>query len=256
MTTDLPQIAHRLAARTPAEIDSLTVSSAQSCGVNLRERTDWHSGYVKPDGTVVPSRVVKRGWVAEAEAQADLEAAIAKLDTALTPATREMIEMWLVELSVISARRVDAPETEELRVAAYTSRLAGYPADVARAALLAQPWRFFPTWAELQEVCEALVTPRREMRKAMEAAAWAARERETRARALPTKMSAVPTPEEASERRARVMARADDVIAGMKANLAAQQQRQREADAEVASRMWRSAPEPASLNGDQEGAAE
>lgn len=91
------------------------------------------------------------------------QAALNALSGFVTPAPKNLIEEWLAELSVITRRKQDDDITETLRLAAYSSRLADYPADVAREALLKHKWLFFPAWAELQEVCEKLAAPRRAM---------------------------------------------------------------------------------------------
>jgi hypothetical protein len=85
---------------------------------------------------------------------------LADLEKMKTPAPKSEIEVWLAELSVIVRRRPDDEFAENLRIAAYASRLAQFPADVARAALLTHTWEFWPSWAELQKVCAALVAPR------------------------------------------------------------------------------------------------
>lgn len=242
---DTQDVARRLAARSTAEIDSLMVSSAQSCGVDLRERIDWVSSYTKPDGTHVPARVVKLGWAAKAQSQDQIEAAIDKLDAALTAPTRDQVEMWLVELSVITARKVDAAETEELRVTAYASRLADYPADVVREALVVRTWKFFPTWAELQEMCEKLVAPRRAMRKALEQAAWAARDAEIKARALPTERTATLTPDEAAERKRATAEFVAKATASLRAAADAETQQNRADEEAVIARMWAARKEEA-----------
>lgn len=91
------------------------------------------------------------------------QAAATALAGFVTPAPERQIEEWLAELSVITRRKQDDDITERLRLAAYSSRLAEYPADVAREALLRHNWLFFPAWAELREVCEKLAAPRRAM---------------------------------------------------------------------------------------------
>lgn len=85
------------------------------------------------------------------------------IEETLRPAPTEVIEEWLAELSVLVARREGDEFTEELRVTAYASRLAAYPADVVREVLLARVWKFWPTWEELHRACESLATPRRHM---------------------------------------------------------------------------------------------
>lgn len=89
--------------------------------------------------------------------------AVAAIEGFFSEAPNRQIEEWLAELSVITRRRQDDEITEGLRLAAYSSRLARYPADVVAEALLRHKWLFFPAWAELEDVCEKLITPRRAM---------------------------------------------------------------------------------------------
>ncbi|SIT74710.1 hypothetical protein [Pontibaca methylaminivorans] len=56
-------------------------------------------------------------------------------------------------------------------VSVYASRLSEYPADVVRHALIRKTWQWFPTWSELERVCETLAGPRRHMLAALEAPA-------------------------------------------------------------------------------------
>lgn len=189
----------------------------QQCGVDLRERRDHKFSYERPDGTIAPARVVTY-WSASAETVDQVEAARRRLAHSLTPPARDQAIGWIAELSVITARRMDDDMTEDLRAAAYSRRLADYPADIARHALLVHRWKFFPTWAELADVCDALLAPRRQMQAALDAAEREARERELKARALPTESAAVKTPEE----RAAVSASLGDLIAGINARAAAE----------------------------------
>lgn len=96
------------------------------------------------------------------------EAAANALRKLATPAEARDVEGWLAELSVIVAKRVDDEFSESLRLEAYASRLRRFPADVARAAVLDHPWRFWPAWAELEKVCDRLMAPRRAMLNALE----------------------------------------------------------------------------------------
>ena len=91
------------------------------------------------------------------------EAALADLVKFNTPAPVRAIEAWLAELSVIVARRGDDDFGDELRLSAYASRLAGFPADVVKRALLGESWKFWPTWSELEKVCDRLHSPRKHM---------------------------------------------------------------------------------------------
>lgn len=91
------------------------------------------------------------------------EAALADLRSFQTPAPVPSIEGWLAELSVITAGKGPDGFDAELLVTAYSSRLSQYPADVVRHALLKKTWKWFPTWDELQAICEAKASPRRHM---------------------------------------------------------------------------------------------
>lgn len=95
------------------------------------------------------------------------EELLARAEGAMIPAPPRMIEEWLAELSVITAKRADDDFSEELRLTAYTNRLAEYPADIVRHALLVHTWKFWPTWSELSDVCELLTSKRRAMIKAL-----------------------------------------------------------------------------------------
>ncbi|WP_146038662.1 hypothetical protein [Paracoccus sp. SY] len=119
--------------------------------------------------------------------------------------------------------------TEDLRAAAYSRRLADYPADIARHALLVHRWKFFPTWAELAEVCDELMEPRRKIQKALDWAGKQARERELKARALPDQDSVTLTPEEAAARKAET----DQMLASLLGSLKAKSAQE---DADAAAR--------------------
>lgn len=209
---NLPQIADRLAARRPAEVDRLLVSSAQQCGVALRE--------------VYEPRYQSMVMKAEASSLEGVEAARAKFANAMTGPTIDQLEAWLAELSVITARRQDDDQTESLRFSAYASRLSAYPADVARYALLEKRWKFFPAWIDLAEVCDEAQRQRLRMQRAMDQAEAELRDKELRKRALPTDQTKTLTDEEIAARKADTDRIAAEVIASMQARSA-----QQEADA-------------------------
>lgn len=96
------------------------------------------------------------------------EAALADLRKFCTPAPKREIEVWLAELSVLVAKRPGDEVEESLRVEAYAGRLSDFPADVARSALLGKTWKFWPTWEELEKVCNSLASPRVVMIRALE----------------------------------------------------------------------------------------
>ncbi len=147
-------------------MDAAAVSRASSHGVELKVRYElrFPSG---PNGERLPSYSVAVGCEVDGTTNA-LESAIEDLRKFLTPAPARDIEAWLAELSVIVARRADDEFGEELRIAAYASRLGRYPADVVRDVLLRQSYRFWPTWEELEKRCDAMTGPRRHMLHAME----------------------------------------------------------------------------------------
>lgn len=171
-----PHLAERLAARTPAEVDSRLVSSALQCGVELRERYD-------PASRMMVMR-------ATAKSLDEVDAVTSKFVHAMTPPTRDQSEAWIAELSVITARREDDPGTEALRLTAYASRLADYPADVVKHALLSRRWKFFPSWSELADACDELVLPRRRMMRALDEAERRARKPEDADEPQPARISA------------------------------------------------------------------
>jgi len=91
------------------------------------------------------------------------QAALADLLNFMMPAPIRSIEDWLAELSVISASRSREEMESALMINAYASRLAEYPADVVRDALLVKSWKWWPTWDELRTYCETKAGPRRHM---------------------------------------------------------------------------------------------
>ena len=90
----------------------------------------------------------------------DLASVVTDVQASFAAAHPYRIEEWLAELSVIAPKRADDEMTETLRLRVYTERLSGYPADVVRAALLVETWRFWPSWDELAKVLERLQAPR------------------------------------------------------------------------------------------------
>lgn len=146
-THDGSRAAAWLVKHRPVDVDKAALSRASSLNAGLAVRMI--------EG--LPLKVSVAG-----DALARVEAANA-LAGFVTPAPKGQIEEWLAELSVITRRRQDDDITENLRLSAYSSRLADYPADVAREALIRHKWLFFPAWAELQDVCDKLAAPRRAM---------------------------------------------------------------------------------------------
>jgi hypothetical protein len=145
-------------------MDKAAVSRASQHGVGLRVK--YESRYPSgPNGERLPSYMV--AVTCEVSPNGDHAAALADLRNFLTPAPIREIEAWLAVLSVTVAKRRDDEFTEELRLTTYASRLARYPADVARE-VTSQTYGFWPTWEEMEKRCEALAGPRRHMIAALE----------------------------------------------------------------------------------------
>lgn len=146
-TSESSRAAAWLARQRPADVDRAALSRASSLNAGLQMR-------------MVEGLPIKVSVTGDAAARREAVTALAGF---VTPAPKNQIEEWLAELSVITRRKQDDDITESLRLSAYSSRLAEYPADVAREALLRHKWLFFPAWAELQDVCDKLAAPRRAM---------------------------------------------------------------------------------------------
>jgi hypothetical protein len=108
------------------------------------------------------------GYLVAGEAEG-LTTARRALEEMLRPVDRENAVFALAELAVTTKARAEDPETEDLRMAAYLSRLAEYPADAVLHACRA--WSdhniFWPAWRELRELLEARVSARRKMLEAV-----------------------------------------------------------------------------------------
>lgn len=203
-----------LAAIRPHQTNNSLASLARQCGVELRVSRDMEARYDKhgaflgyePNGRMLATI----NGTLEA-----VEAMRARMDGAFIPATEDQAAIWLAELDQIAPRRASSAVDDDLRLQAYLSRLADYPADVVREALLQHRWRFFPSWAELAEVCDELVQHRRAVRAELDRKAAAMRERQLRARALPDQDSFTRTDDERSAEREAAKARADEIIASL-----------------------------------------
>lgn len=144
------------------------VSQASSRGVVL----DVEHGFRAirtPAGDIERYETPVKGCSVKGDAATVAEFAV-RIEKLMEPAPKRLLEEWLAELSVITAKRQDDDFTETLRIEAYASRLSRYPADVAREALLGKTWKFWPTWAELEELCDQLSAPRKAMKNALNSA--------------------------------------------------------------------------------------
>lgn len=87
---------------------------------------------------------------------------------AMTPATPEQCEEWVVTLHAMTARRNDDELSQAVILKFYGQTLGRYPADVAQAAWdyflrRKEKPNFFPTLSELDDYCEQLAKPRKMM---------------------------------------------------------------------------------------------
>ena len=160
------EIATWLARQVPADMDKAAVSRAQSHGVRLGVR--YQGRYpIGPNGERLPSYTVAVGCDIHGDAE-NRERALADLRNFMEPAPFCEIERWLAELAVLTASRNKTYFEAELTVTAYAARLAQYPADVARNVILKQAWQWWPTWGEMERICEAQASPRRHMIAALQ----------------------------------------------------------------------------------------
>ena len=142
-------------------MDKAAVSRALSHGVNLEVRYEgrYPTG---ENGEYLPSYEVASGCRIHGTTEQRI-AAKADLENFMTPPPVRQVERWLAELSVLTAGRGREGFDAELMVTAYSSRLAQYPADVVRYALLDKAWKWFPTWEELERICKTKSGPRQHM---------------------------------------------------------------------------------------------
>jgi len=123
-----------------------------------------------------PAYRVVTGCEFEIADRENIPAAIAKVRQAMTPATQDQCEGWLVMLQAATARRQDSEATSAVAYALYTAELRQWPADVARAACerLARGKTgstgpvWFPTLAEVYRECDRMGSTRRVMLSALE----------------------------------------------------------------------------------------
>lgn len=153
---DTSKIAEWLATKAPTDTDKAAVSRARSHGVTLE--VEYRGMY--PENA--PSYTLAIGCSVNG-AEEQRNAALADLRNFQEPAPIRVIEGWLAELSVLTAGRGPDGISAEAMLTAYSSRLSKYPADVVRHALFKESWKWFPTWCDLEKVCESKSSPRRHM---------------------------------------------------------------------------------------------
>lgn len=155
--------------RAPEETDhGLRRSLASSLGVEVSLETAHRFPQDRP---TFSEAVACHVWGLTAE---NCAAALAKIQTASTPAPREKLEDWLVALQAATARRSDDETTMGVALDVYAGALTRYPADVAKAACMNLAVRkgspnWWPTLGELDAECQRLAKPRHLMLDAVRA---------------------------------------------------------------------------------------
>tara|TARA_R110002073_G_scaffold120601_2_gene262656 strand:- start:6400 stop:7038 length:639 start_codon:yes stop_codon:yes gene_type:complete len=121
-----------------------------------------------------PSRLIPSGARVTGSPEARAAAA-AELRKSLTPASIEELVGAVRDLATLTIPRQGDEMTGFHTLKAYAEKLADYPRKVALTALKdwpsqpnTQAARFFPVWAELREMCERVMMPRRLMLVALE----------------------------------------------------------------------------------------
>jgi len=135
-TPESLRVAAWLSKQTPEAVEGIAVSRALSHGVSLRVSKDFRS-IRDTAGNVIAHESPVRS--VEVSGSADSMALVlADMEKMKTPAPVRAIEAWLAELL--------------------------FPNDLdAFSARFRPPWRFWPSWEELEKVCEAMVAPRNAM---------------------------------------------------------------------------------------------
>ena len=126
------EVAHRLAAKTPAEVAATLRSQASSRNVELRLASDSSAAGLTAVGD--PAALAEMRAVAE---------------KAITPPPAFLVEEWIAEVDAITVSASADEMTTTLKIEALTRRLTQFPADLVKAAILGWPGKFFPTFAEL-----------------------------------------------------------------------------------------------------------
>jgi len=104
---------------------------------------------------------------------ANIPAAIARIENAMTPATRDQCENWLAMMQAALAGGRRSNEGAALALDLYSGALARYPADVARKActdLATRPHNgsaWFPALPELIAECDRQASPRQALLTAL-----------------------------------------------------------------------------------------
>jgi hypothetical protein len=156
-----------LAQPSPRATDeALARSLTNTCGVTALLRAE---SRFPPEGGWYQ---VITGCVLRTVQGADPGAAIRKLEGAMTRPTAEQAEGWLVMLQAGCRRRTESEAASAVGLTLYSGALQQYPADVAKDACLTlvrgkNGVAWFPSLAELLDLCDRLVAPRKAMLAAL-----------------------------------------------------------------------------------------
>lgn len=151
---DQQKIADWLSIQTPDTVSRHIESRAKAKGLKI----DIDHRFEYPDGRKsrkIPHCVRVVGNMQNAPAMAH------EVEKLMSPADKKTIKKWLVMLDAISAKPKDSEATTDIALEAYAQHLLAYPADIAKHVLINMTWKFFPTWADLKEEADALVSERR-----------------------------------------------------------------------------------------------
>lgn len=151
---------------------------------------EWSKRLIYPKAG--PSRLIPSGATVTGSLE-QRAAAAAELRKSLTPASIEELVNAVRDLATMTIPRQGDEMTGFYTLKAYAEKLADYPRKVALTALKdwpsqpnTQAARFFPVWAELREMCERVMLPRRLMLVALERSGTG-----SAARVIPPKSEAV-----------------------------------------------------------------
>lgn len=153
-------MAQEAVARDPDSNTSAMVSSLRRHGVTATVRHKITFPTDPKTGETSGWREVISGCEIACTTSADHKAALATVSQTMAPADEGDMEIWLAELTLVTARRNTSEAESELFLTAYTSRLAAYPGDIVRQTLKDWDGKWFPTWGELKEILEARTAPR------------------------------------------------------------------------------------------------
>lgn len=158
-------LADAIATNDPETVDSALTRSLPACvSSNLRPlaRTfvdpkygfDFRFAGYTLDGAIEPGPA--------------LDEALAMVEFACKPASKQVIQTELARLWVMTKKRADDSNT--LVAAAYAEELAPYPADIVVSSLRrwARVEKFWPAWSELYELLEERFERRRALREALQ----------------------------------------------------------------------------------------